>query len=279
MKTQNETDRDRIASAIEFLIHNYTARPNLGDVADHVHLSPYHFQRMFREWVGVTPKQFARFLSVEHAKQVLKETRATLFDVAGEVGLSTTSRLHDLFVSIEGMTPGEYKNGGESLAINYSFADTPFGPVIIGSTPKGVCHMTFADEGEAGAFERMKSALPNAMYRQLTDRHQQSALFVFTRDWNKPDEIKLHLKGTAFQLKVWNTLLQIPAGGLSTYSDLALKAGHQGAQRAVGTALGNNPVVFLIPCHRVIQASGIMGNYRYGEKRKNAIIGWEAAKR
>ncbi len=277
MNIQQEIDSERIAAAIEFLIRNYTRRPRLGDVADAVHLSPFHFQRMFHEWVGVTPKQFARFLSVEHAKKILKETRATLFDAANEVGLSTASRLHDLFVTIEGMTPGEYKNGGASLTINYSFADTPFGVVIIGSTEKGICHMTFADEGEEGAFERMKSSLPNAAYRRRTDRNQQNALFVFTQDWSRLDEIKLHLRGTDFQLKVWNTLLQVPSGGLSTYSDLALKAGHERAQRAVGTALGNNPVVLLIPCHRVIQSTGIIGNYRYGATRKNAIIGWEAA--
>lgn len=278
MKTQHEIDHDRITTAIEFLVKNYTCQPTLGEVADHVHVSPFHFQRMFQEWVGVTPKQFARYLSVEHAKQILKETRATLFDVVDQVGLSTTSRLHDLFVHIEGMTPGEYKNGGETLTINYSFAATPFGTVIIGSTEKGVCHLTFADRGEAEALERMKSSFPNATYRQYTDRNQQNALFVFTQDWSKPDEIKLHLKGTDFQLKVWKTLLQVPAGGLTTYSDLALKSGHERAQRAVGSALGNNPVVLLIPCHRVIQASGIIGNYRYGEERKNAIIGWEAAK-
>jgi len=279
MRTQQEIDNDRITAAIQFLIKNYRGQPKLGEVADHVHLSQFHFQRMFHEWVGITPKQFAQYLSVEHAKKVLKETRTTLFDVANEVGLSTTSRLYDLFVNIEGMTPGEYKNGGESLTINYSFADTPFGTVIIGSTAKGVCHMAFADEGEQSALERMKTAFPNASYRQFLDRNQQNALFVFTQDWNKLDQIKLHLKGTDFQLKIWKTLLQIPSGGLTTYADLALKSGHSGAQRAVGTALGNNPVVFLIPCHRVIQASGIIGNYRYGEERKNAIIGWEAAKR
>ena len=278
MKTQQDIDNDRISAAIEFLVKRYTSQPSLAEVADHVHLSPFHFQRMFQEWVGVTPKQFAQYLSVEHAKKVLKETRATLFDVAGEIGLSTTSRLHDLFVKIEGMTPGEYKNGGERLTINYSFADTPFGVVIIGSTEKGVCHMTFADEGEQGALDRMKSAFPNASYRPFSDQNQQNALFVFTQDWSKLNEIKLHLKGTDFQLKVWKTLLQVPSGGLTTYSDLALKAGCKGAQQAVGTAMGNNPVVFLIPCHRVIRASGIIGNYRYGEDRKNAIIGWEAAK-
>lgn len=279
MKTQQEIDSRRIAEAIGFLIRNHTRQPRLDDIADYVHLSPFHFQRMFREWVGVTPKQFARFLSVEHAKKLLAETHATLFDAANEIGLSTTSRLHDLFVDIEGMTPGEYKNGGATLTINYSFARTLFGNVLVGSTEKGICHMTFADEGEAEALLRMKCALPNATYRMSTDRNQRNALLFFTRDWSKPDQIKLHLRGTEFQLKVWNALLQIPSGGLTTYSDLARKAGHERAQRAVGTALGNNPVVLLIPCHRVIRSSGIIGNYRYGASRKNAIIGWEAAER
>lgn len=278
MKTQKDIDSDRIAAAIEFLVKNYTSQPRLGDVADQVHLSQYHFQRMFREWVGVTPKQFAGYLSVEHAKRVLKDTRATLSDTAREVGLSTTSRLHDLFVGIEGMTPGEYRDGGRGLTISYSFEATPFGPVIIASTGKGVCHMTFADEGEAGALERLKAGFPNADYRRFRDSDQQKALSVFFRDWDRPEEVRLHLRATDFQLKVWRTLLEVPGGGLTTYSDLALMAGCPGAARAVGTAMGNNPVVVLIPCHRVIKATGIIGNYRYGEERKNALIGWEAAK-
>ncbi|MDR2935879.1 MAG: methylated-DNA--[protein]-cysteine S-methyltransferase [Rikenellaceae bacterium] len=279
MKTQQETDSERIAAAIEFLVKNYRYQPALGEVANHVHLSPCHFQRMFHEWVGVTPKQFARYLSVEHAKKILRETRATLFDTVCEVGLSTSSRLHDLFIRIEGMTPGEYKHGGESLTINHSFAHTPFGTVAIASTEKGICHMTFADEGEAAALERLKSHFPHARYRPLLDRHQQTALSIFAKDWSRPDEIRLHLRGSDFQLNVWKTLLQVPVGGLTTYADLALKSGHEGAQRAVGTVLGNNPVVLLIPCHRVIRATGVIGNYRYGEERKNAIIGWEAAQR
>ena len=277
MRTQRETDQRRIAAAVEFLIRNRTDRPALSDVADHVHLSPFHFQRLFRERVGVTPKQFARFLSVEHAKKVLTRTRATLFDTANEVGLSTTSRLHDLFVDIEGMTPGEYRNGGANLEISYSFADTLFGRIIVGSTAKGICHMTFADEGDREALERLRSTFPNASYRNRTDPNQLKALSIFTQDWSRPDAVRLHLKGTEFQLKVWNTLLQVPSGGLVACSDLALKAGYAGAQRAVGTALGCNPVLLLIPCHRVIQASGIIGNYRYGAPRKNALIGWEAA--
>lgn len=278
MKDQKQYDDDRMEAAILFLVRNYTKQPKLNEVAEHVHMSSFHFQRMFRQWVGVTPKQFVQYLSVEHAKKMLKETRSTLFDVTCELGFSGTGRLHDLFVNIEGMTPGEYKNGGADLSINYSFADTPFGTVIVASTDKGICHMTFADEGQEGALERLKSSFPNAKYTHFPDMKQQNALFVFTQDWNKLHEIKLHLKGTDFQLKIWETLLKVPSGGLTTYSDLALKSGYDGAQRAVGTALGNNPVVFLIPCHRVIKATGIIGNYRYGEVRKKAIIGWEAAK-
>ncbi len=279
MKGQKQTDYDRMEAAILFLVKNYTMQPKLDEIASHIHMSSFHFQRMFREWVGVTPKRFVQYLSVEHAKKILKETHATLFDASYEAGFSGTSRLHDLFINIEGMTPGEYKNGGANLFIHYDFADTPFGTVIVASTDKGICHMTFADEGREEALQRLKSSFPNAKYKHFPDKQQQDALFVFTQDWSKPHEIKLHLKGTCFQLKIWETLLKIPSGGLTTYSDLALKSGYGGAQRAVGTALGNNPVVFLIPCHRVIKATGIIGSYRYGEIRKNAIIGWEAAQK
>lgn len=277
METQQELDYKRVASAISFFKENYKAQPKLEDVAEHVHLSPFHFQRMFQNWAGVTPKQFLQYLSVEHAKEILKNTGASLFDTAYETGLSGTSRLHDLFIKVEGMTPGEYKNGGESLVINYTFADTPFGNVLVASTAKGICHMAFADESETIALEQLKSIFPNAHYLQVVDQVQQNALFVFSQDWSKLDEIKLHLKGTDFQIKVWETLLKVPSGGLTTYSDLAKNAGYAGASRAVGTAVGNNPVAFLIPCHRVIKATGELGQYHWGDVRKNAIIGWEAA--
>ncbi|WP_183558933.1 methylated-DNA--[protein]-cysteine S-methyltransferase [Mucilaginibacter sp. SP1R1] len=277
MKAQQELDYNRIAEAINFFRENFKSQPSLDDVAGHVHLSPFHFQRMFLQWAGVTPKQFLQYLSIEHAKEILKHTGANLFDTAFETGLSGTGRLHDLFIKVEGMTPGEYKNGGASLHINYSFADTPFGKVIVASTNKGICHMAFVDEGEDTALEKLKANYPNASYNQLVDRIQQNALFIFTQDWDRLDEIKLHLKGTDFQIKVWETLLKIPAGGLTTYGDLAKKAGYEKASRAVGTTVGNNPVAFLIPCHRVIKSTGEIGQYHWGSARKNAIIGWEAA--
>ena len=279
MKTQQTLNYERIASAIEFIRENYREQPKLDEVAEHVHLSPFHFQRMFQEWAGVTPKRFLQFLSVEHAKKILKETQASLCAASCEIGLSGTSRLHDLFINLEGMTPGEYKNGGERLRINYSFADTPFGDVIVAATQKGVCHMAFVGNCHDGALENLQNIFPNAAYKHFLDLHQQNALLVFSQDWSKPAEIKLHLKGTDFQLKVWQTLLKVPAGGLTAYADLAEKSGHQGASRAVGTAVGKNPVAFLIPCHRVIQSSGGIGSYHWGENRKSAIIGWEASQR
>src|ERR1700741_3269988 len=164
METQNEIDYKRIAEEIDFLRTNYKQQPSLEDAAEHVHLSPFHFQRMFKDWAGVTPKQFLQYLSIEHAKGLLKDKQASLFDTAYETGLSGTSRLHDLFIKVEGMTPGEFKNGGEMLRINYSFADTPFGKVIVASTDKGICHMAFADEGEEKALEGLMAVFPNATY-------------------------------------------------------------------------------------------------------------------
>jgi AraC family transcriptional regulator of adaptative response/methylated-DNA-[protein]-cysteine methyltransferase len=278
METQHEIDYKRIAEAIEFLRQNFKKQPSLDKAAEHVHLSPFHFHRMFQDWAGVTPKQFLQYVSVQHAKEMLKGTGATLFDTAMETGLSGTGRLHDLFIKVEGMTPGEYKNGGELLDINYSFAESPFGNLIVASTHKGICYMAFADEGREAAFENLRENFPNAHYTQLVDSTQQNALFIFGQDWSKLGQVKLHLKGTAFQIKVWETLLQVPMGGLTTYANLAERSGNKGASRAVGTAVAGNPVAFLIPCHRVIKSTGETGQYHWGSARKSAIIGWEAAK-
>ncbi len=278
METQQETDYKRIAASIDFFRSNFKNQPSLEQAAEHIHLSPFHFQRMFRAWAGVTPKQFLQYLSIEHAKQMLKNNGATLFDAAFETGLSGTGRLHDLFIKVEGMTPGEYKNGGELLHINYSFAESPFGNIIVASTPKGICHMAFADDGTTFAFDDLLQKFPNAHYTQIVDSIQQNALFIFGQDWSKLGQIKLHLKGSPFQIKIWETLLKIPLGSLTTYSGLAEQAGYTGASRAVGTAVAGNPVAFLIPCHRVIRSTGEIGQYHWGSTRKTAMIGWEAAK-
>jgi AraC family transcriptional regulator of adaptative response/methylated-DNA-[protein]-cysteine methyltransferase len=278
METQFETNYKRIAEAIAYFKLNYKQQPSLDEVAEHVNLSPFHFQRMFKDWAGVTPKQFLQYLSVEHAKSILKDKQATLFDTAFETGLSGTGRLHDLFIKVEGMTPGEYKNGGGQLHINYSFAQTPFGNLLVASTTKGICYMAFADGDEAVAFTDLQNHFPQATYHRVLDMLQQNALFIFTQDWSRLNEIKLHLKGTAFQLKVWETLLKIPVGGLTTYAGIAASINNPKACRAVGSAVGDNPVAFLIPCHRVIKSTGETGQYHWGSPRKNALIGWEAAK-
>ena len=277
MNTQENINYNRIADAIDYIKINFKEQPNLDEVAEKVHLSPFHFQRLFTEWAGTSPKKFLQYISVEHAKKILKENNhATLFDAAFDTGLSGTSRLHDLFVNIEGMTPAEYKNGGKNLFINYSFAESPFGNIIVASTEKGVCFMAFAENEEKG-FEDLKNKFPNAAFSKKLDLAQQNALFIFQNDWSKLSEIKLHLKGTDFQLKVWETLLKIPLGRLSTYGSIAQQIEKPNASRAVGTAIGSNPVAFLIPCHRVIQSTGTFGGYMWGNTRKTAIIGWEGA--
>ena len=274
---QEQNNFSRIAKAIGYIKDNFKSQPGLEEVAEQIHVSPFHFQRLFTEWAGVSPKKFLQYITVEHAKKMLKENKATLFDTAFETGLSGTGRLHDLFINIEGMTPGEYKNDGENLSINYSFAESPFGNILVASTSKGICHIAFADDDKK-ALSDLQKHFPNAHFKQMVDLIQQNALFIFTHDWKKLHQIKLHLKGTNFQLKVWETLLKIPMGQLSTYGSIAGEIKKPAASRAVGTAIGSNPVAFLIPCHRVIQSSGALGGYMWGTTRKTAIIGWEAAK-
>lgn len=278
MSTQKNIDYNRIAEAIDYIKNNFKQQPHLDEVAAKVHISPAHFQRLFTEWAGTSPKKFLQYISVEYAKNILKENnRATLLDAAFETGLSSTSRLHDLFINIEGMTPAEYKNGGKNLSINYSFAESPFGNVVVASTQKGICFMAFEDNKEK-ALGDLKDKFPNATFERKLDLMQQNALFIFQNDWGKLKEIKLHLKGTDFQLKVWEGLLKIPMGKLSTYGAIAEQIGNSNASRAVGTAIGSNPIAFLIPCHRVIQATGTFGGYKWGNTRKMAMIGWEGAK-
>ena len=277
MNEQNQLNYNRIAEAIDYIKENFKGQPNLDEVAEQVHLSPFHFQRLFSEWAGTSPKKFLQYISIEHAKKLLTDQQATLFDTAFETGLSSTGRLHDLFVNIEGMTPAEYKNGGKNLPINYSFTESLFGSLIVASTPKGVCYMGF-DDDEEKALNDLKAKYPNAIFQRKTDLLQQNALSIFQNDWSKPNEIKLHLKGTNFQLKVWETLLKVPMGQLSTYGNIAEQIGNPNASRAVGTAIGSNPVAFIIPCHRVIQSSGNIGGYMWGNTRKTLIIGWESAK-
>lgn len=264
-----------IEKAIAYIRERFKEQPELDEIARHVHMSPYHFQRMFSAWAGISPKKFLQYISIEHAKKLLLQNHS-LADTSFETGLSGTGRLHDLFISIEGMTPGEYKNGGKDLTIHYSHAETPFGDVLIASTGKGICHLSFA-ENDTKDIRPLTTVFPGAAFIQKTDFLQQDALTIFTNDWKNLPKIKLHLKGTPFQLKVWRSLLQIPFGNISTYGSVATNIQQPAASRAVGTAVGDNPVAFLIPCHRVLRSSGIIGEYHWGTHRKAAILGWEAA--
>jgi AraC family transcriptional regulator, regulatory protein of adaptative response / methylated-DNA-[protein]-cysteine methyltransferase len=278
MNKQEEINYKRIAQAIDYIRLHFKEQPSLDEIAAQLHLSPFHFQRLFTDWAGVSPKQFLQFMSVSYAKHLLKEKQLTLVEAAEAIGLSGTGRLHDLFVKIEGMTPGEYKNGGEQLSITYSFEESPFGKLIIASTIKGICYIAFIEQDQQ-SIAALQAHFPQASFQRKENQAHKNVLRIFSQNWNSTEPIKLHLKGTDFQLKVWEALLKIPEGKLTTYGSIAQQIKSPNASRAVGTAIGSNPIAFLIPCHRVIQSSGVLGGYRWGPTRKSAIIGWEAAKR
>jgi AraC family transcriptional regulator, regulatory protein of adaptative response / methylated-DNA-[protein]-cysteine methyltransferase len=270
-------DYYRIAQALQYIKDNMQDQPGLDDIANSVHVSPYHFQRIFTDWAGVSPKKFLQYISIEHAKQVLKQQHATVYDAAFETGLSGTGRLHDLFVSIEGMTPGEYKNGGKHLSIQYSFHESRFGNYLIASTAAGICNVLFFEHSAAAIVQELQQLWPQAkLFEGENEYHKQVQQF-FDEDFSQPQKIKLHLKGTPFQIKVWESLLRIPEGQLTTYTQIAQSIQQPAAQRAVGSAIGSNPIGFIIPCHRVIKSVGNIGEYRWGTTRKMAMIGWEAA--
>jgi AraC family transcriptional regulator, regulatory protein of adaptative response / methylated-DNA-[protein]-cysteine methyltransferase len=277
MNTQNMLNYNRIASAIDFIKNNFTAHPSLDEIAAHVNMSPSHFQKMFTDWAGVSPKKFLQYVSIAHAKHMLREKQATLFDTALDIGLSGTGRLHDLFVNIEAMTPGEYKNAGENLQIEYSFANTNFGKIIMASTAIGICHIAFYEDKKL-ALDALQKTFSKAHFVEKENKQHLNIGKVFNHQFNGSEKIKLHIKGTDFQIKVWETLLTIPMGNLATYGNIAQKINNPKAARAVGSAIGDNPIAYLIPCHRVIQSTGIFGGYMWGANRKTAIIGWEAAK-
>ena len=277
LKTQGVIDYQRIEDAIDYITKNFKEEPSLEEIASAINLSQYHFQRLFSRWVGVSPKKFLQFVKLVYAKRELAVKQLSVLDVSYDLGFSSSSRLHDLFVNIEGMTPGQFKNLGEGLGINYTFRETLFGTLLIGSTNIGICHMAFEREKEA-AIKTLKEKFPHARYLEKTDDFQSKALRVFRSDWKGLDKIKLHLFGTPFQLKVWEALLKIPCGSLSTYGTIAKHIGKPKSSRAVGTAIGNNPVAYLIPCHRVIRSNGHLGGYMWGLNRKQALIAWESSR-
>ena len=273
--SQQQLNYERIAKAIAYIQANFRQQPTLEDIAAHIHVSPFHFQRLFQEWAGTTPKKFLQYISLQHAKKILKDSNSTE-TATFKTGLSSSSRLHELFVKIESMTPAEYKNGGASLQINYSCQPTPFGEVCVASTSKGICHIAFLEES-LDAMKSIQEYFPKANIKLQEEKAHTEISKIFNNMSSISSPLRLHLKGTPFQLKVWEALLKIPSGQLKTYGQIANSIGNPGSSRAVGTAIGSNPIAYLIPCHRVIQTSGLFGGYMWGPIRKTAIIGWEHA--
>ena len=271
MTTAEQIQFARIAAAIEFLYDHHREQPDLAAVAAHVHISPQHLQRQFQQWAGISPKKMLQHISIENAKRIL-HAQGSVQDAALDSGLSGTGRLHDLFVAIEGMTPGEYKNGGAGLQIDWQLVASPYGSVLVANTAKGICFLSFADDPAAES-ARLRALFPNAELRNAATPMQAQALSALQQPPQQP--IALHIKGTPFQLKVWQALLNIPCGQLADYGTLARRIGHPNACRAVGTAVGSNPVAVLIPCHRVIRQTGMLGGYRWHRGRKIALLGKE----
>lgn len=272
------TDYARIERAIQFLEANYKDQPSLDTIASHVHLSPFHFERLFKRWAGVTPKQFVHFLTLNHAKEMLRQSRSVL-DAAFESGLSSGSRLHDMFVKIEAVTPGEFKGGGGDLKISYGFNESIFGECFLAMTARGICSMSFNDAADrARVVAELQEDWPHATLIHAQEEIAPIIASVLDLDQRPEERHQLHIKGTNFQLQVWQALLKIPAGQIVSYEDLALSMGRPKATRAVSSAVAKNPVGYLIPCHRVIRKSGLFGKYHWGTARKKAMIGWEMSR-
>ncbi|MEX2650753.1 MAG: methylated-DNA--[protein]-cysteine S-methyltransferase [Alphaproteobacteria bacterium] len=266
-------DYDRIARVIRYLDAHVEDQPDLGTLAAEVGLSPFHFQRLFQRWAGVSPKRFLQFLTVDHARRLLASD-ASVLDAALDVGLSGPSRLHDLFVACEAVTPGEAKRGGDGLTIAYGFHPTPFGAALVGATERGICWLGFVPEaGPDAALGRLKERWSAA---RLV--HDQSATAPLAERAFAGGDVAVHLRGTNFQIKVWEALLRIPLGPAVAYEDVARAIGRPGAARAVAGAIGANPVAVLVPCHRVIRKTGPFSGYAWGPERKRAILGWESAR-
>ncbi len=269
-----------VEKAIGYLEENFQDQPSLEKIAASVHLSKYHFQRTFKRWAGVTPSQFLHYLTVEYAKERLQEAQS-IFDTTLDAGLSSPGRLHDLFVTFEAMTPGEYKNLGKDLVIHYGIHPSPFGECLLATTERGICALRFiSPDGEEQVIEQLKSEWSEATFvreQELTGEVVRKLFSPYKPE--KRREFHLHLKGTNFQYQVWQALLKVPPGSMVTYGDVANKMGKPTAARAVANAVANNPVAYLIPCHRVIRSTGKAHQYRWGSTRKKAILGWEAAQR
>ena len=270
---QLSKDYLRIEQAITYLENHYKDQPSLEELAANIGLSEFHFQRLFTRWAGVSPKRFLQFLTKEGAKDLLNRSE-NLFDTTHQVGLSSLGRLHDLFVTTEAVSPGEYKSRGEDVTIRYGLHASPFGKCLVAVTERGICHLGFVQTSEGDAIDNLVSEWKNA--RMIEDHKSTAQLIESIFDAKARGKLNIHLRGTNFQLKVWEALLKIPAGTVTTYEGLAERIGQPTASRAVGTAVGHNPIAVLIPCHRVIRKVGEFGNYRYGAPRKKALLAYES---
>jgi AraC family transcriptional regulator of adaptative response/methylated-DNA-[protein]-cysteine methyltransferase len=271
---QLSDDYLRIEQAILYLENHYQDQPSLEVVAAKIGLSEYHFQRLFTRWAGVSPKRFLQFVTKENAKGLLDRSE-NLLETTHQTGLSSLGRLHDLFVSTEAVSPGEYKSRGNGVTIRYGIHPTPFGKCLIGTTDRGICHLGFVQSSEGDAIDNLVTDWNQA--EMIEDHKATSAMVepIFDLGY-RGEPLNVHLRGTNFQLKVWEALLQIPAGAVTTYERIASRIGKPNAMRAVGTAIGHNPIAVLIPCHRVIRKVGEFGNYRYGTLRKKALLAYES---
>lgn len=275
---EKDFNYQRIEAAIRYLEENFQRQPELDEVAEKVHLSPFHFQRIFTEWAGISPKRFLQFLTVDFLKDKLAETK-NLIDAAEAAGLSSQSRVYDLFTTLEAVTPQEYKQRGDGIRVYYGFHQTVFGLALIGVTERGICWLSFlqADEEPRVELEKMKSHWHNSVFKEDVALTENSIDQIFNRR-NSNERLHVFVKGTNFQVKVWEALLRIPMGSVATYQNIANKIQSPRAMQAVGSAVGSNHIAYLIPCHRVIRKDGVLGEYRWSSTRKKSIIGWEMAK-
>lgn len=278
----HEVNYARIAEAIQYLEENFQRQPELDEVAEKVHLSPFHFQRLFTEWAGISPKRFVQFLTIDFLKEKIQESK-NLAEAAETAGLSSQSRVYDLFTTLEAMTPQEYKQNGSGLRIEYGFHDTPFGQALVGVTERGICWLSFiaVDQEGRSELERMKQHWHNSLFHENSVLTSVLADKIFNPlNRTKPgDKLHVLVKGTNFQIKVWEALLRLPLGSVTTYQHIAGQINSPKALQAVGSAVGSNHIAYLIPCHRVIRKDGILGEYRWGATRKKSMIGWEMAHR